>query len=191
MTRLDRHGEASRRQAGFTRRWFTSRCSNCSPTCARTVSRPSSFPAAASSSCGRGSETVYGIPPEQVIGSSDQDEAIELRDGKPVLVRLPEINFIDDKVWQARRHQPAHRPPPASPPSATPTATCRCSNGPPAGKGPRFGLIVHHTDAEREFAYDRESAFGQLDKGLDEAKAKGWTIVDMQNDWIQVFPPTP
>ena len=59
-----------------------------------------------------------------------------------------------------------------------------------AGTGPRFCLYVHHTDAKREFAYDRESAFGRLDKGLDEAKDHRWTIVDMQKDWNQVFPPT-
>ena len=60
-----------------------------------------------------------------------------------------------------------------------------------AGAGPRFCLYIHHTDAEREFAYDRESAFGRLDKGLEEARSKGWTIVDMENDWVEIFPPTP
>ena len=58
-----------------------------------------------------------------------------------------------------------------------------------AGEGPRFGLIVHHTDAEREYAYDRESSVGRLDEALDDAPAKGWVVVDMKNDWKQVFPP--
>jgi hypothetical protein len=84
-------------------------------------------------------ERVYGIPPEQVVGSSIKTK-FELRDGKPVLVRLRELNFI-----------------------------------------------VHHTDAEREWAYDRESSIGKLDKAWDEAKRKNWTVVDMKTDWKNIF----
>ena len=130
-------------------------------------------------------EAVYGIPPEQVIGSSDQDE-VRMRDGKPVLMRLPEVDFIDDKegkpvginTFIGRR----------------PIAAFGNSDGDlqmlqwtKAGSGPRFALIVHHTDAEREWAYDRTSHIGRLDKGLDEAQAKGWTVVDMKTDWKTVF----
>ena len=97
-------------------------------------------------------------------------------------------NFIDDKAGKPvgiKRTSAAAR----SPRSATPTATCRCCNGPAAGSGPRFCLFVHHTDAEREWAYDRDVHIGRLDKGLDEATAKGWTVVDMKKDWKNIFPP--
>ena len=131
-------------------------------------------------------EKVYGIPPEQVIGSSIKTK-FELRDGKPVLVRLPEINFIDDKEGKpVGINQHIGRRPIAA--SATPTATCRCSSGRPPAAAPRFALIVHHTDAEREWAYDRASSIGRLDKALDEAQANGWTVVDMKNDWKTIFP---
>jgi len=131
------------------------------------------------------SERVYGIPPEQVIGSSIKTK-FELRDGKPVLVRLPEINFIDDgpgKPVGIQMHV-----------GRRPIAAFGNSDGDlqmlqwtAAGAGPRFCLYVHHTDAEREWAYDRASSIGRLDKGLDEAKARGWTIVDMTADWKRVF----
>ena len=131
------------------------------------------------------SERVYGVPPEQVIGSSIQTK-FELRDGKPVLVRLPEINFIDDgpgKPVGIQMHI-----------GRRPLAAFGNSDGDlqmlqwtAAGAGPRFCLYVHHTDAEREWAYDRASSIGRLDKGLDEAKARGWTIVDMTADWKRVF----
>jgi hypothetical protein len=131
-------------------------------------------------------ERVYGIPPEQIIGSSIKTK-FELRDGQPVLVRLPEINFIDDKAGKPVGIQ-MHI-------GRRPIAALGNSDGDlqmlqwtAVGKGARFCLYVHHTDAEREWAYDRESSIGRLDKGLDEAKAKGWTVVDMKNDWNRIYP---
>jgi hypothetical protein len=131
-------------------------------------------------------ERVYGIPPEQIIGSSIKTK-FELRDGKPVLVRLPEINFVDDKAGKPVGIQ-MHI-------GRRPIAAFGNSDGDlqmlqwtAAGKGERFCLYVHHTDAEREWAYDRNSSIGRLDKGLDEAQAKGWTVVDMKKDWKRVFP---
>jgi hypothetical protein len=131
-------------------------------------------------------EEVYGIPPEQVVGSSIETK-FELRDGKPVLVRLPEIDFIDDKAGKPvgiNRHI-----------GRRPIAAFGNSDGDLqmiqwtiSGPGPRFALIVHHTDAKREYAYDRESSIGRLDKTLDAAKERGWTVVDMQRDWGRVFP---
>ena len=131
-------------------------------------------------------EQVYGIPPEQVVGSSIKTK-FELRDGKPVLVRLPESTSSTTRPASrsaSRCTSAAAR----SPRSATPTATCRCCSGPPPAPGARFCLFVHHTDAEREWAYDRQSPVGRLDKGLDEAQAKGWTVVDMKQDWKRVYP---
>ena len=129
---------------------------------------------------------VYGVPPEQVIGSSIKTK-FEMRDGKPVLVRLPEINFIDDKEGKAIGIN-AHI-------GRRPIAAFGNSDGDlqmlqwtTAGDGGRFALYVHHTDGEREWAYDRKATFGRLDKGLDEAKAKGWTVVDMKKDWKVVYP---
>ena len=131
-------------------------------------------------------EKVYGIPPEQVVGSSIETK-FELRDGQPVLVRLPEIDFIDDKAGKPvgiNRHI-----------GRRPIAAFGNSDGDlqmlqwaTAGPGVRFALIVHHTDADREYAYDRQSSIGRLDKALEEAKAKEWTVVDMAKDWRQVFP---
>ena len=94
---LDRHREASRRPGGPTPRWSISRCSNCSPTCGRTASRPSSSPAAASSSCARGRRRSMASRPSRSSAAASRRSS-RLRDGKPVLVRLPEINFIDDKA---------------------------------------------------------------------------------------------
>jgi hypothetical protein len=131
-------------------------------------------------------EKVYGIPPEQVIGSSIKTK-FELRDGAPVLVRLPEINFIDDKAGKPVGIQ-MHI-------GRRPIAAFGNSDGDlqmlqwaTIGPGPRFGLIVHHTDADREYAYDRQSSIGRLDQALDEAKTQGWAIVDMKQDWKRVFP---
>ena len=132
------------------------------------------------------SERVYGIPSEQVVGSSIKTK-YEVRDGKPVLVRLPELNFIDDKEGKPVGIQ-QHL-------GRRPTMAFGNSDGDfqmlewtTSGSGARFGLIVHHTDAQREFAYDRESSVGRLDKGLDEAAVRSWTVVDMQSDWKQVHP---
>jgi haloacid dehalogenase-like hydrolase len=132
-------------------------------------------------------ERVYGIPPEQVVGSSIKTK-YELLDGKPVLERLPDINFIDDKAGKPVGIQ-MHI-------GRRPIAAFGNSDGDfemlqwtTAGSGARFGLIVHHTDAKREWAYDRDSAVGRLDKALDDAPANGWTVVDMKNDWKAIFPP--
>jgi phosphoglycolate phosphatase-like HAD superfamily hydrolase len=131
-------------------------------------------------------EKVYGIPPEQVVGSSIKTK-FELRDGKPVLMRLPELNFIDDKAGKpVGIHQHIGRRPIAA--FGNSDGDLQMLQWTTAGSGARFALIVHHTDAEREWAYDRESSIGKLDKALDEAQAKGWTVVNMKNDWKQVFP---
>jgi len=134
-------------------------------------------------------EDVYGIPPEQVIGSSIKTE-LQVRAGEPVLVRLPELNFIDDKAGKPvgiNRHI-----------GRRPIAAFGNSDGDlqmlqwtTAGAGRRLGVIVHHTDAEREWSYDRESAIGRLDTALDQAEFRGWVVVDMEQDWRQVFPSVP
>jgi phosphoserine phosphatase len=131
-------------------------------------------------------ERVYGIPPEQVIGSSIKTR-LELRDGKPVLLRQPEIDFVDDKAGKPvgiNRHI-----------GRRPIAAFGNSDGDlqmlqwtAAGAGARLCLYVHHTDGEREWAYDRQSPIGRLDEGLDEARAKGWTVVDMKSDWKRIYP---
>jgi hypothetical protein len=131
-------------------------------------------------------ETVYGIPPEQVIGSSIKTK-FELRDGKPVLVRLPEVNFIDDKEGKpVGINQHIGRRPIAA--FGNSDGDLQMFQWTIAGSGARFALLVHHTDAEREWAYDRTSPIGRLDKALDEAQAKGWTVVDMKNDWKLIYP---
>ena len=130
-------------------------------------------------------ESVYGIPPEQIVGSSIKTK-FELRDGKPVLLRLPELNFIDDKAGKpVGIHQHIGRRPIAA--FGNSDGDLEMLQYTTAGKGPRFCLYVHHTDAEREWAYDRQSSIGRLDKGLDQASANGWTVVDMKNDWKIIF----
>jgi phosphoglycolate phosphatase-like HAD superfamily hydrolase len=131
-------------------------------------------------------EKVYGIPPEQVVGSSGKTK-FELRNGKPVLMKLPEINFIDDGPGKpAGINQHIGRRPVMA--FGNSDGDLQMLQWTAAGSGPRFCLYVHHTDAEREFAYDRQSQIGKLDKGLDEAKAKGWTVVSMKDDWKTIFP---
>ena len=133
-------------------------------------------------------ERVYGVPPEQVVGSSIKTR-YELREGQPVLARLPELNFIDDKEGKPVGIQ-QHI-------GRRPTMAFGNSDGDfqmlewtMAGTGPRFALIVHHTDAVREYAYDRESHVGKLARGLEEGPKRGWTIVSMKDDWKQVYPGT-
>lgn len=134
-------------------------------------------------------EAVYGIPPEQIIGSSIKT-VFELRDGKPVLQRLPELHFIDDKVGKpVGINQHIGRRPIAA--FGNSDGDLQMLQWTAAGKGLRFCLFVHHTDAEREWAYDRDSSIGRLDKGLDEAQAKGWTVVSMKEDWKRIFPAEP
>jgi hypothetical protein len=129
---------------------------------------------------------VYGIPPEQVVGSSVKTK-FELRDGKPVLVRLPELNFNDDKEGKpVGINQHIGRRPMAA--FGNSDGDLQMLQWTAAGAGARFCLIVHHTDAEREWAYDRTSPIGRLDHALDEARRRGWTVVDMKQDWKRVFP---
>jgi phosphoglycolate phosphatase-like HAD superfamily hydrolase len=131
-------------------------------------------------------EKVYGIPPEQVVGSSIKTR-FELREGKPVLMRLPEINFIDDKAGKpVGIHMHVGRRPVAA--FGNSDGDLQMIQWTTAGSGARFGLIVHHTDSEREYAYDRQSSVGRLDKAFEEAKRQGWTIVDMKQDWKRIFP---
>jgi hypothetical protein len=131
-------------------------------------------------------EQVYGIPPEQVVGSSIKTK-FEMRDGKPVIVRLPELNFIDDNVGKpVGINQHIGRIPIAA--FGNSDGDLQMLQWTTAGSGPRFALLIHHTDAEREWAYDRTSSIGRLDKGLDEAAAKGWTVVSMKDDWKTIFP---
>jgi len=133
-------------------------------------------------------EATYGIPPEQVVGSSAKMQ-YELRDGKPVIVRLPEINFIDDKEGKpvGINMHIGRRPIFAAGNSDGDWQMLQYTT---AGRTPSFGLIVHHTDAEREYAYDRDSHIGTLDKALDGAPKLGWTVVDMKQDWKVIYPPS-
>lgn len=131
-------------------------------------------------------EVTYGVPPEQVIGSSGKLK-FEMRSGLPVLSKLPEIELVNDAVEKPAAIQKFI--------GRRPIAAFGNSDGDlemlqwtAAGTGARLALLVHHNDAVREFAYDRNPSIGQLDKALDEANAKGWTVVNMQNDWRCVFP---
>jgi len=131
-------------------------------------------------------ERVYGIPPEQVIGSSIRTK-YEVRDGKPVIVRLPELEFIDDKAGKpVGIHKFIGRRPVLA--FGNSDGDFQMLEWTTAGDGARLGLLVHHTDAEREYAYDRDSHIGRLARGLDEADARGWIVVDMKRDWLRVFP---
>lgn len=128
---------------------------------------------------------VYGVPPEQVIGSSIQTR-FEVRDGEPVLVRLPEMNFIDDKEGKpVAINQHIGRRPIAA--FGNSDGDLQMLQWTTAGDGRRLGVIVRHTDAEREWAYDRESHVGRLDQALDEAAQRGWVVVDMKEDWGRVY----
>jgi len=131
-------------------------------------------------------EAVYGIPPDQVVGSSIKTR-FEMRGHGPVLVRLPEINFIDDKadkpvaIWRYIGQRPIAA-------FGNSDGDLQMLQWTAAGDGTRFMLYVHHDDADREWAYDRESHIGRLDKGLEEAEAGGWTVVSMKDDWAGIFP---
>jgi len=131
-------------------------------------------------------ERVYGIPPEQVIGSSIQTQ-YEVRDGKPVIVRLPKINFIDDKAGKpVGIHQHIGRRPLMA--FGNSDGDFQMLEWTTSGKGPRLGVLVHHDDAEREFAYDRDSHIGKLARGLDEGPQRGWSIISMKSDWKTIYP---
>jgi phosphoserine phosphatase len=132
-------------------------------------------------------ERVYGIPPEQVVGSSGGLK-YEVRDGKPVLLKLPTVVLNDDKDGKPvgiQRHI-GRRPIAAFGNSDGDFEMLAWTTGAP---GARLGVLIHHDDAEREFAYDRKSHVGQLARGLDEAVARGWTVVSMKADWKLVFKP--
>ena len=131
-------------------------------------------------------ERVYGIPPERVVGSTIKTK-YELRDGVPAIVRVPEVEFIDDHAGKPVGIQRAlgRRPILAFGNSDGDYEMLRWVT---AGPGPRLGLIVHHTDAVREWAYDRDSLIGRLARALDEAPERGWHVVDMKKEWKVVYP---
>ncbi len=130
-------------------------------------------------------DKAYGIPAEQVVGTSMKTQ-LQSQNGAPVIMRLPQLNFLDDGPGKpvgidnyiGKRPIAAFGNSDGDQQMLEWTAT---------GAGPRFMLLVHHTDAAREYAYDRTSAVGKLDKALDEANAKGWTVVSMKDDWNKIF----
>lgn len=131
-------------------------------------------------------EEVYGIPPEQVVGSSIKTR-LDMRDGKSVLLRLPEINFVDDKAGKPIGiNQYIGRRPIAA--FGNSDGDLEMLQWTAAGDGERLMLLVHHTDAQREYAYDRDSRVGKLDKALDVAQKNGWTVADMEKDWKVIYP---
>ena len=131
-------------------------------------------------------EQAYGVPPEQVIGSVSQ-VTYEMQDGKPVLTRGSKMEFVDDGpgkpvgIYRAIGRRPIAA-------FGNSDGDLQMLQYTAAGSGARLTLIVHHTDAEREWAYDRTSHVGKLDKALDEARAKGWVVVDMKRDWKRIYP---
>ncbi|GAB5374993.1 MAG: HAD family hydrolase [Acuticoccus sp.] len=132
------------------------------------------------------SQSAYNIPPDQVVGSTGK-ASYAVRDGVPAVMKDPGIFFIDDKEGKpvAIDTRIGKRPIFAG---GNSDGDFQMLEWTTAGEGPRFGLLVHHTDAEREFAYDRDSHVGKLDRGLDEADARGWLVVDMAADWATVWP---
>jgi len=128
---------------------------------------------------------VYGIPPEQVVGSRIKVE-YEVVEGKGMIRRTGEIDFIDDKegkpvgIYQVIGKRPVFA-------SGNSDGDFQMLEYATTGEGPRLGVILHHTDAEREWAYDRDSHIGKLDRGLNEATARGWIVIDMKNDWKTIF----
>ncbi len=132
-------------------------------------------------------EKTYGVPPQQVVGTTFKTKYV-VRDGKPAIVIEPAIDLVDDKAGKpvGIAKYIGRRPIMAFGNSDGDFEMLEYTTGSP---GPRFGLLVHHTDAEREYAYDRKTPFGRLDKGLDEAPKRGWTVVSMKDDWKTIFPP--
>lgn len=129
---------------------------------------------------------AYDIPPEQIIGSTVQTR-FELRDNRAMLFQQPQIDFIDDREGKpiAINRIIGRRPIAAIGNSDGDLQMLQWTT---AGTGPRFGLIVHHTDADREYAYDRDSRVGRLSQALDQAPQRGWTVVSMKTDWRMIFP---
>ena len=131
-------------------------------------------------------EKVYGIPPDQVIGSTGKLK-FELRGDNPALLKQPAVDFVDDKEGKPIAiHRHIGRRPIAA--FGNSDGDLQMLQWTAAGSGARLGVFIHHTDAEREWAYDRTSSIGRLDKGLDEAEARGWVIVDMKDDWKAIYP---
>ena len=131
-------------------------------------------------------EEIYGIPPEQVIGSRGKLQ-YQLKNGIPVLLKLPEMDFVNDNVNKpVAIHQIIGRRPILA--FGNSDGDLQMLQWTWAGPGKRLCAYIHHTDASREWAYDRNSSIGKLDKGLDEAAAKGWLVVDMKTDWKVIFP---
>ncbi len=132
------------------------------------------------------SEEVYGIPPEQVLGSSGKVK-FEIVNGEPVLNKLPELDFIDDKEGKpVGIHKFIGKRPVAA--FGNSDGDLAMLQWTAAGEGKRIAVYIHHTDETREWAYDRDSHIGRLDKGLDEAIQKNWVVVDMKNDWKRIYP---
>ena len=130
-------------------------------------------------------ERAYGVPPEQVVGSSIKTQ-FQMRDGRPELFRLPEFNFIDDKAGKpVGINEFIGRRPIAA--FGNSDGDIEMLQWTTMSAGVRLGLIVHHTDAEREYAYDRDTPFGRLDKALDAAAMYKWIVADMKNDWNRIF----
>jgi len=131
-------------------------------------------------------EDVYGVPPEQVIGSSLKAK-YEVRDGIPVILKIPELNFVDDKegkpvgIYQHIGKRPIFA-------AGNSDGDFQMLEWTTSGSGARFGMLVHHTDGEREWSYDRDSHIGKLSRGLDEAPKRGWVVVSMKDDWKKVYP---
>lgn len=131
-------------------------------------------------------EEIYGIPRDQVVGSSIKT-VFEIIDGKPVIKRLPEMDFIDDKEGKpVGIHKFIGRKPVFC--SGNSDGDLQMMQWTASGEGSRFMLYLHHTDSIREWAYDRNSSIGKLDKGLDEAKENGWTVINMKDDWKVIYP---
>jgi phosphoserine phosphatase len=130
-------------------------------------------------------EATYGVPPEQVVGSSVVTE-YEMRDGRGVLVMKPQIDFVDDGPGKpvGVNQFIGRRPVIAVGNSDGDFEMLECTT---TGDGPRLGVYIHHDDAEREYAYDRGATFGGLARGLDEAEARGWLVVSMKKDWNRIF----
>jgi hypothetical protein len=129
---------------------------------------------------------VYGIPPEQVVGSMIKVK-YKLKAGLPSLIRLPEVEFVDDREGKpVGIHRAIGRRPIAAFGNSDGDYEMLCWTT--AGPSPRLGVIVHHTDAVREWSYDRDSSAGRLARALEEAPARGWVVVDMKSDWKRVFP---
>jgi hypothetical protein len=131
-------------------------------------------------------DEVYGIPAEQVIGSSGKVK-FEMRDGQPVLVKLPEINFIDDKEGKpVGIHQYIGKKPIAA--FGNSDGDLQMLQWTDSNNKESLKVLIHHTDAEREWAYDRDSHIGRLDKALIEAAEKNWLVIDMKEDWGKIYP---